>query len=197
MRVLIDTNVFLDVFLRREPFFEDSKKVLELCSKKKIQGYITASSVTDIWYMIYNGLHSKERQYEIMGCVMEIVKVLTVTNADVLNAYLKKADDFEAGLTASCAEANRCEIVITRNKKDFKGLGVSAMSPKEFIELFYSKDNVVYKPTFGDETKVNEQAGSAETEDKEDLEVYRSALAEYEADPKTFTLDEVEKELGL
>ncbi len=50
MKIMCDTNVILDVLLEREPFAEDSYKILKLCEEHKIDGFVSASSVTDIFY---------------------------------------------------------------------------------------------------------------------------------------------------
>ena len=52
MRLMIDTNIFLDVMAQREPFYHDSRAVLDLCEGKTVQGFVFASSVTDIFYLI-------------------------------------------------------------------------------------------------------------------------------------------------
>ena len=135
MRLMIDTNIFLDVLTQREPFYADSKAVLELCESKKIQGFLSASSVTDIFYLVHRQLHSAELAYQALGSILDIVKVLTVTNDDVLNAYITKAPDFEDCLLATCARSNKCAGIVTRNKKDFLEFGVLLYSPEEILEM--------------------------------------------------------------
>lgn len=134
MRLMIDTNIFLDVLLKREPFYVDSKEVLSLCEKGKYQGFLSASSVTDIYYIVRKALRSSESAYKALGLILDIVKVLTVTNEDVLSAYLKRTPDFEDCLLATCAISNKCSAIITRNKKDFEGYNISLFSPEEFLE---------------------------------------------------------------
>lgn len=95
MRLMIDTNIFLDALTKREPFYASSKAVLELCEGKKIYGFLSASSITDIFYLIRRQLHSIDLVYKAIGSVLDIAKVLTVTNDDVLSAYIQRADDFE------------------------------------------------------------------------------------------------------
>ena len=136
MRLLIDTNVFLDVLTQREPFYAHSKAVLDLCESKKVQGFLSASSVTDIFYLIHRQLHSNELAYRALGSVLDIVKVLTVTNDDVLNAYIARASDFEDCLLATCAKSNKCDAIVTRNKKDYLTFGITLLSPEELLELF-------------------------------------------------------------
>ena len=57
MKIMCDTNVIIDVLLEREPFIEDSYKVLKFCEEHKIDGFVSASSVTDIY-----SLRSEERR---------------------------------------------------------------------------------------------------------------------------------------
>ena len=136
MRLMIDTNIFLDVLTKREPFFENSKSVLDLCERRKVQGFLSASSVTDIFYLVHRQLHSIDLAYQALGSVLDIAKVLTVTNDDVLNAYITRASDFEDCLLATCAKSNRCDAIVTRNKKDYLTFGITLLSPEELLELF-------------------------------------------------------------
>lgn len=139
MRLMIDTNVFLDVLMQRQPFYQDSCAILKICEKKDALGYISASSVTDLFYIIRKQLHSTELAYKALGYVLEIAKVLNVTNSDVLEAYIAKADDFEDCLLATCAKNNECDAIITRNKKDFEGFQISVFTPEEVLYLFKEK----------------------------------------------------------
>lgn len=136
MRLMIDTNIFLDVLAEREPFYADSKAVLELCENKKVYGFLSASSVIDIFYLIQRQLHSVDLAYKALGSILDIAKVLTVSNDDVLNAYIQRAPDFEDCLMAICAKANKCDAIVTRNKKDFLTFGITLFSPEELLKLY-------------------------------------------------------------
>lgn len=140
MRLMIDTNIFLDVLTEREPFYADSKAVLELCESKKACGFLSASSVTDIFYLIRRELHSTDMAYKVLGHILDIARVLTVTNEDVLNAYTRRAPDFEDCLLAICAKSNHCDAIVTRNKKDFLPFGVTLFTPEELLELYGSSN---------------------------------------------------------
>ncbi len=139
MKCMIDTNVFLDVFLGQEPFFSASRDVLSLCEKKKIHGFISASSATDIFYIIRKRLGSTQKAYDALGNVLNIVKILTVTNDDVNTAFLAKAKDFEDCLLATCARSNRCDAIITRNKEDFQNFEITLYSPEEILALYHQQ----------------------------------------------------------
>ena len=133
MRMIIDTNIILDVLIRRAEFYEYSKSVLKLCEERKIEGFISASAVTDIFYITRRALGSVEDTYRVMNSILNIVRILTVTNEDVIKAFQVKARDFEDCLMATCALSNKCDGIITRNKKDFETFGIEVHRPDEFL----------------------------------------------------------------
>ena len=136
MRLMIDTNILLDVLIHNDAFYDQSKAVLKLCEDHVVQGFITASAITDIFYITRKALQSVDETYKIIGSIMNIVKILTVTNDDVVNAFQVKARDFEDCLMATCAKSNKCDCIVTRNKKDFLTFGVTLYSPEELLDIF-------------------------------------------------------------
>ncbi len=133
MKIMCDTNVIIDVLLEREPFIEDSYKILKLCEERKINGFVSASSVTDIYYLVRKYTNSTDLAYKTVGKLLEIVKVCSVTNNDVLIAFQKRAKDFEDCLVATCAKSIHCDYIATRNKKDFEGFGIPVFTPTEIL----------------------------------------------------------------
>lgn len=142
MKYMIDTNIILDVFLDQEPFSTSSRQILSLCESRKIHGFISASSATDIFYIVRKRLGNTDKAYEALGHVLNIVKVLTVTNDDVNTAFLKKAKDFEDCLLAVCAKSNKCVAIVTRNKEDFLDFGIDLYSPEELLTLLNRKKTI-------------------------------------------------------
>lgn len=136
MKLMINTNVILDVLIKRQPFYEQSRRILELCESNALQGFVTASSITDIFYLVRKSTHSTETAYECLGALFDILKVLPVTNDNVISAYSIRAHDFEDCLLAVCAKSNGCAYIVTRNQTDFKGFDIPAVSPDEIDHLF-------------------------------------------------------------
>lgn len=140
MRIMIDTNIVLDVLIRREEFFDASKSVLKLCESREIEGFVSASALTDIFYITRKALGSTEDTYQVIGSLLNIVRVLAVTNDDVLRAFQVKAKDFEDCLMATCAKSNQCNAIVTRNAKDFLNFGIRLYSPEKLLSLYEKKD---------------------------------------------------------
>lgn len=134
MRIMCDTNIIIDVLMQREPFYEDSYKLLSLCEQRKVTGLISAAAVTDIFYMVRKYTHSTEMSYQAIGRILDCVRVCDVTNADVLKAYQIHAKDFEDCLMVVCAMEAKCKYIVTRNKKDYDGMCITAVTPAEFLE---------------------------------------------------------------
>jgi len=132
IKALIDTNVILDVALKREPFFKDSSRIFECIDDQSLEGYITASSITDIYYIA-----SKQRDKLLArSFLLNLIQILEIIGVDkdiVIQALESDMADFEDAIQAFSAKYNSIDLIITRNKADFANSGIKAMEPLEFI----------------------------------------------------------------
>ena len=136
MEYVIDLNVILDILLDREPFVEDSIKVLNACKKRIIKGYICANNVDTLFYMLHKHLHSKQKCYEYIEQLLTILRVISLLSFTIYDVLDLEPKDFEDGIIAMAAKASKCDGIITRNKKDFADFGIEVITPKEFVELY-------------------------------------------------------------
>lgn len=137
MKILIDTNVIIDVLIGRGPHFESSAAFLKLCGKQ-ITGLIIASQTTDIFYLLRrNGKNSDEAKL-ILQKLTTNLKVTDVTAVDVKNALDSEMPDYEDALLAYAAKRQKTEHIVTRNEKDFVKSPVIALSSQVFLEQFFS-----------------------------------------------------------
>ena len=121
--------------MERESFIEDSYQVLKLCEERKIDGLVSASSSTDIYYLVRKYTHSTDLAYKAVGKLLEVAKVCSVTNYDILIAFQEKAKDIEDCLVATCAKSIHCDYIVTRNKRDFESFGIPALTPTEILDI--------------------------------------------------------------
>jgi predicted nucleic acid-binding protein len=135
MKVLIDTNVILDVLTKRDPHYASSASFLKLCGKKVV-GCISTSQTTDVFYLLQRfGLDAAEAK-EAIQKLTDHLKLLDLISSDVENVLRSEVSDYEDALLTFQAQRQKVDFIVTRNEKDFKQSRVSAISPKEFIELF-------------------------------------------------------------
>ncbi len=132
MKVLIDTNVILDVLTKREPHYQSSASFLKLCGGR-ITGCLSASQTTDIFYMLRRSGHSPDTAKGILKNLTGHIKVLDIASADVSSALSSDMPDYEDALLAFGAKRHKAEYIVTRNEKDFLLSPVPAIAPKTLL----------------------------------------------------------------
>ncbi len=133
MQVLIDTNVILDVLLNREQFVDAAVTILKL-SEDEVQKFVSASAVTDIYYMAYQELRDKQFVRELLKKLLSIIHVACVSEENILTALDSDWSDFEDSVQNAVAESQNYDAVITRNKNDYKKSMLNVFSPNEFLD---------------------------------------------------------------
>ena len=86
MRILIDTNVVLDALTSREPWKESAERIFLMAANNIVDMYITASSATDIYYLVRKYLHSTKAAKQIMGKLFSLIGILEVKEEDCVDA---------------------------------------------------------------------------------------------------------------
>lgn len=133
MKVLIDTNVILDVLCNRSEFVEDSLKVFKYCEVNQITGCISALSIPNIVYIMRKELDG-EKIKDILTTLTSLFTVVDLREADLIKAADLDFADYEDALQSVCATRANVNYIVTRNIKDFKNSTVAAIKPSELIE---------------------------------------------------------------
>jgi len=135
MRILIDTNVILDIIQKREPFFADSYQALCKAIKTDVECLISASAVTDIFYMLRKAFHSSQKAKERIEQLSQIVTFADVQGVDIHTALMRSMPDFEDAVVDTVAKRSGASYILTRNIKDFAGSCVPApVSATAFLD---------------------------------------------------------------
>ena len=134
MELLIDTNVILNMVFKRAGC-EDAVLLFQTVKKNNNNAFITASAVTDLFYIIRRELHDTNKTYELMGNIFKLVRILSVTEEDIQYAFDQKWKDFEDCVQFTTAKNNRIDYIVTENDKDYEGSSVPVVSPKECVKL--------------------------------------------------------------
>ncbi|MDD3050058.1 MAG: PIN domain-containing protein [Candidatus Cloacimonetes bacterium] len=131
--ILFDTNIILDFILHREPFFEASNKVLNLAFDKIIIGFVSASTITDLYYIIRKS-KNKEVAKNFITDLIEFIEVADVNKEIILQALKSKLNDFEDSVQEQTASIYGIQYIVTRNIDDYKQSIVEAILPCEFLQ---------------------------------------------------------------
>ena len=137
-RILLDTNVILDIALNRKPFVQKSGELLLYLEKNRIPAYISATTVTDI-YFIAQRKTSHNKAIGFLKNLFDFIGIAGVDSISILNALNSNMKDFEDAVQSETAKQNSIKIIITRNQDDFKNSGLEIYSPKEFLDITISK----------------------------------------------------------
>jgi predicted nucleic acid-binding protein len=133
--ILIDTDVVLNVLLREEPFFETSAKVFARLERGDICGFLTATTMTNIYYIAQKRAGSEVARL----CVRKLLetpglKFLSVDEQVLRRAEASKMTDFEDAVQAAAAKNVGIKLIVTRNIRDFRHSPVFAVQPEDFLE---------------------------------------------------------------
>jgi len=137
-KVLIDTNVVIDLLAQREPFFNSTSRLFTLASKKLITAYVSSFTLVTTHFIVSRELTEAETRKVIK-------KFKTITNVlDLKSGYIDLAldsdfKDFEDAIQYHTAMANNLDAIITRNKRDFKKSRIPVYTTEEYLELYFKK----------------------------------------------------------
>ena len=131
MKILLDTNVVLDIALARQPFCQTAEKILDASDFDRIHLFITASSATDLYYVL-----RKEKGREIglrfIKRLLECVDACNVDEKILIAALTSHFLDFEDAVQNASAVESDIDIIVTRNKADYRTSQLTVLTPDEF-----------------------------------------------------------------
>ncbi len=134
-KVFIDSDVILDVATGRMPFVEQSKTALALIENGYALGVVSSNSITNIYYVLRK-ISSNEKARDFIKTILKYISVITVDHDSILTAIESKFMDFEDGVQNYCALKNQCDLILTRNIKDYTFSELQVLEPKDFVALY-------------------------------------------------------------
>lgn len=137
MKVCFDTCVIID-FLGKTSECFNALVALDVAFLNDFQSCCSASSTADIVYLMHSRGFSKTEK-EASNTIENVLKLFTIISnneTDATNAYNSKMTDYEDALIAYSCKRAGIDLIVTRNKKDFKYSPVPVLTPAEFNETF-------------------------------------------------------------
>lgn len=135
LRILVDTNVFLDYLLCREPYDKAARAIIIACKQKQVSGCIAAHSISNMFFILRKEFSIEERRSLLLN-LCELFAVEGIDKAKILEALAdERFPDFEDCLQKECAKAFRADYIVTRNCDDFRGSRIPSIEPEEFCKM--------------------------------------------------------------
>lgn len=135
MRVLFDTCVVLDALQAREPFCKDAEKLILAVANERINGSLTAKSITDIYYLTHRLTHSDQRTREILLNLLTLFDLVDTTGNDCRQALLSELSDYEDAVMVEAAIREELDCIVTRNLHDYQKASCRVYSPSDLLQI--------------------------------------------------------------
>lgn len=139
MRVLLDTNVIVDVLQKREPWYHDGEAIFIAAAMNQITACVTAKQIADIHYMtkkLFKGqAHVDHLAKQIIGKLMSFMELNDTCAIDCQTAMGINNNDFEDAMLMACAARESMDYIVTRNTVHFHGSSVPVISPSDFVNI--------------------------------------------------------------
>ena len=132
-KVMIDTNIWIDVVLNRPQFVVDSKAAIMACLEEGDEPLIAATSLKDVFYFASKSAGT-DAGYRAVELVLSIATLSQVDDLVCRNAIPLERPDYEDGIVAACVLAEKADAIVTRDEDAFNSLGIPKYSPGEFVE---------------------------------------------------------------
>ena len=139
MRVLLDTNIVVDVLQRREPWFADGKQIFYAIANKQIIGCITAKEAADIHFFSRKQFSGQEnvdaKARQVMTKLYALFELIDTLCIDCQNALAIENNDYEDAIMIESAARAGLDGIVTRNPDHFHASAVPVYSPSEFAAM--------------------------------------------------------------
>jgi len=133
VKVLLDTNIIVDIALERQPYITNSETVLAFVEQGQIEGYISASTISDLYYLIRKQ-KGRDLTIEFLRQIVTFCQIATVNQAVITMALTANFRDFEDTIQYSTAVLNQLDAIITRNPQDFPVITPRILTPEQLIQ---------------------------------------------------------------
>jgi predicted nucleic acid-binding protein len=137
-RVLIDTNVVLDVLLERKPHLAASAAVWDAIESGSTEGYLAAHAITTIHYLAAKQLGAR-RAKRVIASLLRVFRVGAVDGDVLRNALQHETQDFEDAVSTAAAEAASCEAIVTRDTRGFRVAALPVLTPEAAAPLLANR----------------------------------------------------------
>ena len=132
MKLFLDTNVILDLIIKRKPFFEDTAKIVSLYEDQKFVLVTSSVSFVNCNYILGKNI-KKEKVLDNLKILRSFCSILEVSQSEIDISLNSNFNDFEDAVQHYTALKHNCDYIITRDSKDFKNSEIPVMTPVEFL----------------------------------------------------------------
>jgi len=137
-RILLDTNIVLDVLLDRKPYADAGAAVWAAVETGVVEGMLAAHAVTTIHYLIRKEM-GNAKSGRTVSAILRVFRVAAVDGVVIQQALQLPVSDFEDAVTAAAARLAGCEYIVSRDPRGFRGSPVLSLPPEAVLPLLHTE----------------------------------------------------------
>lgn len=118
VRVLLDTNIVLDLLLRRQPWFNQAQPMWDARDAGTVIACLPTSALTNIYYIGRKQVGQQQVMADIRYCVSNF-ELLPLGRRDAEYALTLPGADYEDNLQIACAFYADVLFIVTRDPDGF------------------------------------------------------------------------------
>ncbi|MDR0792721.1 MAG: PIN domain-containing protein [Chitinophagaceae bacterium] len=131
-RLFVDTNIVIDLLQKREKFYEEAQELFTLADRKKVKLFISSLTIANVHFLLSKHYNSNDAR-KILAKFKTLTTVLPLDDKIIELALTSNLKDFEDAIQYYTAIENNTDMIITRNKKDFKKSQIPVLTAKEYL----------------------------------------------------------------
>jgi predicted nucleic acid-binding protein len=133
-RMLVDTNVVLDVLFDRQPHVESSAQIWAEVEARRSEGYVPAHAIMTVYYLVQKQLGRQEAGH-VIALLVRVFRIAAVDGGVIEQALRSSIADFEDAVVAAAAHVSGCDFIVTRDPRGFRGSPIRALAPEAALPL--------------------------------------------------------------
>lgn len=130
-RIFLDTNVILDFFLEREPFYYDALKLWAACEEGAVDGYVSALTITNVHYIAQRIKNPTTAMIAVRG-ILDVFNVVPLDKELLRRAADLHDRDYEDDIQLQSAVKAGCSHLFTRDPTHFHSKAIAIVPPSSF-----------------------------------------------------------------
>ena len=132
-KIFLDTNVVIDFLGERRPFYESVAKILTLADNKKVKVFTSPTTISTTYYILTKFEGSKAALEKIRK--FKLLSDISTMDGEVIDkAIHSNFKDFEDAMQYFSAIATNCDLIITRNERDFKSALIPTLNCESYLQ---------------------------------------------------------------
>lgn len=136
MRIYLDTCIIIDYLSKRDPFFCDAENIFKLIANNKIYAYVSASSITDIHYILKHFFKDERITRKHLINLTSLIEITDILAYNIKTIFDSPINDFEDALIEELSYQLKLDYIVTRNTKDYKNSRIKVITPKQVLKQF-------------------------------------------------------------